>query len=225
MAKDVRLIFERMVEDMSALEQSSSLLDACMSLSEEAIRRVPLRCRIIALGFVKGFTLDELNEKLAQQGCPKLYVRNFWEATLVFAFKNGLSYADWKALHQQCSEIFEGLERPNWFGSSRITYRELERYVKENSAKEGDERMTQYITSGMRGELVTRRVTALVSRSLIEVKDADGLMAFLADNAEVFTPMREKTRYYFCKYLYYYLNRRIESYFEACRTGNGVDEP
>ena len=77
MAKNERLVFERMLEDMCALEQDSRLLDECMDLSEEAIRRVPMRCRIIALGFVKGFTLEELNEKLVQQGCPKLYIRNF----------------------------------------------------------------------------------------------------------------------------------------------------
>lgn len=222
--KNERLVFERMVADMCALEQDSRLLDDCMSLSEEAIRRVPLRCRIIAMGFVKGFTLEQLNEKLIQQGCPKLYIRNFWEATLVYAFRHGLSYAAWKALHAQCSEILEGIERPDWFTGKRITYGELERYVRENSDTAGDERMTHYITKGVRGELMTQRITELVSRKMLSVGDEAGLIAFLSDNAEAFSPMREKARYYLCKYLYYYLNRRIETYFAACEKKRGVDE-
>ena len=224
MAKNDRLVFERMVEDMCALEQDSRLLDECIDLTEEAIRRVPLRCRIIALGFVKGFALDELNEKLAQQGCPKLYIRNFWEATLVYAFRNGLSYGAWKALHEQCSAIYEKMEKPDWFTGKRITYGELERYVRENSDTAGDEHMTHYITKGIRGELMTQRVTHLVNSKMLSVKDEAGLIEFLVQNAEMFSPMREKARYYLCKYLYYYLNRRIESYFAACEKKQGVDE-
>lgn len=224
MAKNERLVFERMVEDMCALEQDSRLLDECMDLSEEAIRRVPMRCRIIALGFVKGFTLEELNEKLVQQGCPKLYIRNFWEATLVYAFRNGLGYDAWKALHTQCGAIYEEMEKPDWFAGKRITYGELERYVRENSDTAGDERMTRYITKGIRGELMTQRVTQLVSSRMLSVQDEAGLIDFLVQNAEMFSPMREKARYYLCKYLYYYLNRRIESYFAACEKKQGVDE-
>ena len=224
MARNERLVFERMVEDMCALEQDSRLLDECMDLSEEAIRRVPLRCRIIALGFVKGFTLEELNEKLAQQGCPKLYIRNFWEATLVYAFRNGLAYEAWKALHEQCSAIYQGMEKPDWFTGKRITYGELERYVRENSDTAGDERMTHYITKGIRGEMMTQRVTELVSSRMLSVGNEAELVEFLVQNAEAFSPMREKARYYLCKYLYYYLNRRIESYFDACEKKRGVDE-
>lgn len=33
---------------------------------------------------------------------------------------------------------------------------------------------------------------------------------FLLDNLENFTAVREKTRYYFCKYLYWYLEKRID---------------
>lgn len=222
--KNERLVFERMVADMTALEQDSRLLDDCMELSEEAIRRVPLRCRIIALGFVKGFTLKQLNEKLVQQGCPKLYIRNFWEATLVYAFQHGLSYGAWKEMHGTCSALFENMERPEWFAGKRITYGELERYVLENSDTAGDERVTHYITKGVHDELTTRRVTELVSRKMLSVRDEGELIAFLEQNAEAFSPMREKARYYLCKYLYYYLNRRIESYFAACEKKQGIDE-
>ena len=106
MAKDIHLIFNQLVDDMHAMAPSDDLLDACMSLNESAIRRVPLRYRIIALGFVKGFTLDELNEKLVQNGCPKLYSRNFWEATLIFAFLHRCSYDQWRQLQAQCVDLY-----------------------------------------------------------------------------------------------------------------------
>ena len=56
---------------------------------------VPLCYRLIVLGFVKKMSPAELNEKLTEQGSPRLYSRNFWEATLIYAFLNGLSYENY----------------------------------------------------------------------------------------------------------------------------------
>lgn len=212
MARNVNLVFNQMVNDMHSLEPTSDVLDACMSLSEAAIRHVPLRYRIIALGFVKGFTLDELNEKLVQNGCPRLYSRNFWEATLIFAFLNHHSYDQWRQLQSQCADLYGQLEDSAWFRTSKITYAELERYVLENSEACGD-------------LLATQRQTEYMERALSQTKgDIEGLRAFLTVNLRSFSAVRERTRYYFCKYLYYYLNRRIENYFDACRRGRGVEE-
>ena len=38
---------------------------------------------------------------------------------------------------------------------------------------------------------------------------------FLNANIRSFSPVREKTRYYFCKYLYYYLEDKIGQYTQA----------
>jgi len=211
MAKDIHLIFNQLVDDMHAMAPSDDLLDACMSLNESAIRRVPLRYRIIALGFVKGFTLDELNEKLAQNGCPKLYSRNFWEATLIFAFLHGCSYDQWRQLQSQCVDLYGRTESSGWFSGSKLTYAELERYVQQNSDSQGD-------------LLATRMHTQYLENALVEAGEGvEGLRAFLTANLGSFSAVRERTRYYFCKYLYYYLNRRIENYFDACRRGRGVE--
>ena len=211
MAKDIHLIFNQLVGDMHAMAPSDDLLDACMSLSESAIRRVPLRYRIIALGFVKGFTLDELNGKLAQNGCPKLYSRNFWEATLIFAFLHGCSYDQWRELQAQCVDLYGRMGDSEWFSGSKLTYAELQRYVQQNSDGQGD-------------LLATRMHTQYLERALAETDGGlEGLRAFLTANLGSFSAVRERTRYYFCKYLYYYLNRRIENYFDACRRGRGVE--
>lgn len=212
MAKDTNKIFERMVDDMCTLSAGGQLLDDCMSLSPEAIRYVPLRCRIIALGFVRHYTLDELNEKLKQQGCPGLYTRNFWEASLAFAFRNGYSFDQWKDLQQKCAGIYAARDAAEWFQDKKITYGELERYVLGNSENQGDLLAT---------EMYTRRLDQQLSAAGDSV---DQLQSVLLENIHAFSTMREKTRYYFCKYMYYYLNRRIENYFAACRRNRGVDE-
>ena len=212
MVKDTEKVFGQMIEDMHHMTEGEDLLEDCMSLREEAIRNVPLRYRIIALGFVKHFTLDELNRKLAEQGCPQLYSRSFWEATLIFAFKNGIDYERWKQIQAQCRDIYDGLEDPVWFREKKITYAALEAYVQENSSACGSvmatQMQTQYLEQGL----------------FAMGDDVAALREYLMANVQSFSNVREKTRYYFCKYLYYWLNRRIENYFEACRRGRGVDE-
>ena len=212
MARDLHLIYESMVNEMCAMAADSALLDSCMTMNQEAIRHVPLRYRIIALGFVNGFTLDQLNDKLNAQGCPKLYSRSFWEATLIFAFSHGYSYAQWREIEAQCADIYGSVGDPEWFREKKITYEELERYVAQNSDARGD-------------LMATRMQTRRLEEALLGVDDQiAALRRFLILNAEAFSTVREKTRYYFCKYMLYYINRRIENYFEACRRGRGVDE-
>lgn len=211
MAKNAEKIFNRMIDDMHAMAGGDGFLETCMSLSQEAIRAVPVRYRIIALAFVKGLTLDELNEKLEAQGCPKLYSRSFWEATLIYAFMNGLSYPEWKAVQEKCADLYDAAGTSDWFKERKITYAELERYVRDNSEMQGDMMAT---------EMQTRRL----ENALRRVDSLEGLRAFLLSSARSFSAVREKTRYYFCKYLYYWLNRRIENYFDACRRGQGVDD-
>ena len=212
MAKDARNVFNRLVSDMYAIAPSDDILAACMSLDAQVLRRVPLRYRIIALGFARKMSLEELNDKLAQYGCPRLYSRNFWEATLIFAFMHGHSYETWRQMQAQCADLFERAGGPAWFQGSKITYAELEKYVQENSEDQGDLLATQ---------LYTRQLEQALSQTGDGI---DALRAFLSANLRSFSAVRERTRYYFCKYLYYHLNRRIEDYFEACRQGRGVDE-
>ena len=211
MARDIQKIYSRMVDDMHRLEPTVDVLEACMSLNESAIRWIPLRYRIIALGFVKGFTLDELNAKLEQHGCPRLYSRNFWEATLIFAFLHGNSYDQWQQFQAQCAELYGRMEADSWFSGAKINYDELERYVLAGSEEQGDLLATQTHTRYLEHAL-------MASEGGVEA-----LKAFLSANLQSFSVVRERTRYYFCKYLYYYLNRRIENYFDACRKGRGVE--
>ena len=43
-------------------------------------------------------------------------------------------------------------------------------------------------------------------------------IAFMNENQKQFSEVREKARYYFCKYLYFYIEERCENYYDKCRT-------
>ena len=64
MAKDQHRIFEQMMNDMLSGAVMQDQLEDCMSFRPEVMKNISLRYRIIALGFVKKMTLEELNRKL-----------------------------------------------------------------------------------------------------------------------------------------------------------------
>ena len=98
-------VFDTIVNELSLEDTGTDQLDQCMKFNYNLSRKVPLRYKIIAVGFVRKYSLTELNEKLQEYGCAKLYARNLWEASLLFAFRNGLSYGEWRALSEDIQEI------------------------------------------------------------------------------------------------------------------------
>jgi len=208
--KETINIFNQITESMMTGIVGSNNIADCMSLQPAKIKNAPLRFRIISLGFVQKLDLEQLNEKLVSNNCSKLYPRNFWESTLIYAFQNKLSYGEWLELSKECEFIYEELSSQNTFTSNKIIFEELENYVKNNS----DESAAFY---------ATRAITRRTNDELDKVSDRQALIAFLTDNIAAFSGVREKTRYYFCKYLLYYLNRRIDNYFEACFKDQGVE--
>ena len=210
--KDQKKLFDTLIQDMYHMDDPAGYLEECMSLNQAAMKSIPLRFRIIALGFVKHFSLEELNRALTEHGCPALYSRNFWEAILIFALKNGLSYESWRDLSRQCMSIYSGQEDDRWFPEKKITYQRLEAYVLGNSVLIGD-------------LAATEQRTVLLQQKLNHVENDPGaLQMFLENNIRSFSSSREKTRYYFCKYLYYYLNQKVEAYFDACRKKRGIED-
>lgn len=82
-------IFEQMIEGFSQ-KDTGVFLDECMNtkLNVKQIRKIPVRYRIIAAGFVSHMNLEDLNQKLEDNGCERLYARNITEASLIYAFQN-----------------------------------------------------------------------------------------------------------------------------------------
>ncbi len=203
--------FDAIVSGLLQEAGSTELLEESMEFDIGRTEKIPLRYRIIALGFVRNYSLEELNNKLTELGCARLYARSLWEAGLIFAFLHRYSYEDWKRLQAICTDFRES-ESPEspYFRSSSLSVKELSNYLLENSEE----------ASGF----VTRHLTRLVESRL---KDSDPEEAafrdFLRSNVEAFSPVREKTRYYFCKYLYYMISARSERYIEAAEEGDAED--
>ena len=180
-------------EDVNA----ASLLD-CQRLDLQAVKRAPLRVRIIFKGLASRAGLEEVNALLAANGCPALYARSFLEATLIYALTHGMDFTGWLRVMVRCGGLRESQGGSQYFRDGRITYGELRRYVLENSEAECDEARTS---------LLTRRLSAGLA-GLPEGEEE--LLRYLEDNLAAFSPVREKTRYYFCKYLYGYLSEAVD---------------
>lgn len=205
-------VFERMMNDFSQ-QDSETLLEKCMSFNPGETKKIPLRYRLIALGFVRQMSLEELNEKLTEAGCEKLYARNFMEASLIFAFSKKMSYEKWKELQSSCKDfIVLSEENRKSFSGQNISCAELKSYVEQNSMNKDE-------------GLYTRQLTRYLEADIRNLSDDEGrFRQFLTDNIHSFSGVREKARYYFCKYLYYYVSGKIERYLTAIEQGEGKEQ-
>lgn len=202
-----------LINELTQSADADVLLSESMTLDPRKVMRVPVRYRIIALGFVKRLTLKELNEKLLAAGCAQLYARSTWEASLIYAFHNGLSYTQWRELKDWCGAFLHTRTlEDRIFGNRTISMQDLKAYLAANS----DE-------AGMAFE--TAQVTQRMQRRLLEAASGSGgFEAFLEENIRAFSPVREKTRYYFCKYLYYDLLTKIEAFLKAVQKGAAAED-
>ncbi len=205
--------FDILINELQQNADVDTLLAESMTLDPHKVMRIPLRYRIIALGFVKHYSLTELNEKLLGAGCAQLYARSMREASLIYAFHNGMSYQQWRQLSAKCEALLESRTPADRFFLNRtVSMQDLTDYLAANS----DETSL---------ELETGKVTQRMQRRLLEAASGNETFeAFLEENIRAFSPVREKTRYYFCKYLYFDLVTKIESFLSALRSGAPSEE-
>ena len=172
-----------------------------MKFDPQKMQKIPLRYRLIALGFMKKESLEQVNDRLLNQGCMPLYARSYLEASLIYAFSHGLSYEKWQKLLMVCEEIqSKRREQDNFFQGTTISYAELKEYVLNHSDSE-------------KGQLYTQELTQLLEDQICQMpEDEQAFQRYFEDNQNCFSGVREKTRYYFCKYLYYYLTDKIERF-------------
>lgn len=205
-------IFEKMMQDFEK-ENVTEMLENCMTFNPKKTKKIPLRYRLIAVGFLNKMSLEELNNTLKREGCEVLYARNYMEAGLIYAFLNHMSYSEWKNLQKKYSCLMENkVTNDRYFTNSSVTYEELEKYVKENSEACGD-------------MLHTCKITKYLNNQLAETRgNEEKFRDFLIQNQDDFSRVREKTRYYFCKYLYYYTEQKTEDYLKARQHSFGVEQ-
>lgn len=168
------------------------------------LKRAPLRVRLILKGLVNGEDAAQVNAVLLAQGCPTLYARSYREAVLIYALNRRLSLPQYQTLQRRCDALREQMNAGDAPPKS-VSLEWLRQYVNEHSGKAGT-------------KLVTGTLTRQLAASLCEAETDEALLQILDENLAAFSEVREKTRYYFCKYLLYYLDNRVEDYFSAKRS-------
>lgn len=205
------ILFERIIEHLLDDSSGSTLLERCMQPNYKEVSKIPLRYRLIALGFIEGYDLKQLNDKLDECGCARLYARNFWEATLIYAFYKGLSFEAWKQLESRCESYREQIsEQDSDLSDKKITMSILREYINENSEVHDGRRVTSHVTRMM--------------QETIRNSNEKLFQEWLKKNISSFSSVREKTRYYFCKYLLYYLESVEEQFIRAEKTGRDLED-
>lgn len=198
------------------------------------VKNMPKRIEILKKAFEEGWNVEQVNSALENSFCEKLYARNRYEAGLIYAFQNGLNYETWKDLYRQYSEQEEqkytdGAEekeechRQQYLKKMHENNKQLEseydsgiwsgrtinlRYIKEYIEKNSQDEM-----------LITGIHTVQMEKELKQVKAENGsteFSQFMQKNENRFSVVREKARYYFCKYLYFYIEERCQNYYKEC---------
>lgn len=206
-------LFDEMVERLALDVSEGKMLDDCMKLDSKIIRNVPLRCRLIAQAFVMHYSLDRLNQNLTSRGLAELYTRSQWEAGLIFAFRNGWSYNRWRQMNREYAAFISrtALDRKD-FPRASITYLDLQNFLVHNSGEES-------------GRLYTLHLTQQLEKEILSVEpDEEAFRKFMRSNVQSFTRVREKARYYLCKYLYYDLTTRIDRCILALQKDQAGEE-
>lgn len=198
-----------------------------MKSQVNAVKDTPIRIKILKRAFEEGWNLEQVNSELEKHFCERLYARNRYEAGLIYAFQNRISYEAWKELYQKYIEQGrnmenreDGIKKKRIFESKKqrastytsgiwrgedITFKAIKDYVRKNSQNE-------VLETGMR--------TFLVEEELKHVETVEynaGFRKFMEKNESEFSAVREKARYYFCKYLSFYIEERCQRYYEKCK--------
>ena len=209
--------FDILISELADSVGECSPLDLCLSDRKDIaaiphrnrlIAAIPLRYRLIALGFVKHLSLEEVNSRLEKNGCARLYARSLREASLIYAFCHGLTYDAWRSLEEDCADVRASLlDGSRVLTSATISLLDIRSYISDNSLREEELIRTQH-------------KTRLLSQELSELSgDREEFRKFLLSNLQSFSLVREKTRYYLCKYLLYYLETKKENYLGALEAG------
>ena len=68
-----------------------------MKSQVNAVKDTPIRIKILKRAFEEGWNLEQVNSELEKHFCERLYARNRYEAGLIYAFQNRISYEAWKS--------------------------------------------------------------------------------------------------------------------------------
>ena len=207
-----------------------------MKSEKRMAKTIPKRIEILEKAFEEGWDLDRVNRQLESNFCEKLYARNRYEAGLIYAFENKLNYETWKNLYRQCTEK-EKAKYEDEVSQEEASLHD-ENQIKADKNKKREQKKSEYdsgIWSGRKINLryikeyieknsqnetmITGIQTVQMEEELRQIKVEKGCIGFhqfMKRNENKFSVVREKARYYFCKYLYFYIEERCQNYYREC---------
>lgn len=207
--KDAIDILNDLIDIQNSLLNNSKNHDfKAIKKIEERINTYPLRYKLISKGFICGWDLDILNQNLLEKTGTKLYARDLIEATLIYSFKNKLSFEAWKDLIVVLKELekngsYDELLVSGASGTySTFPLSKIEAYVKSSSLFTDE-------------NLFTIQRTKTVEQRLDMLSKNKDFVLYISENIRTFCAGREKARYYICKYLLLYLNTKISAYMSS----------
>ena len=207
--KDTLVILNDLADIQNSLFESSKEHDLkAIKKIEETISTYPLKYRLISKGFICRWDLDTLNRNLYEKTGSKLYARDLIEATLIYSFKNKLSFESWKELIAILKDIekngsYDELLVSGLSGSyTSFPLSRIQSYVKSSSLFTND-------------KLYTMQRTKTVEQSLHMLFKNKDFVLYISENIRTFCVGREKARYYICKYFLLYLNTKISNYISS----------
>lgn len=198
--KNKQKIFEELITNFT---ENFAEMPELLQEAEEKKSGVPERLIILAKGFVNKWDAKTVNEELLKKECGTLYARSFYEAGLIYAYDHGMGYEEWKKFNNSYLEILKD-ENPlteKYFTGGKITLKQLEKYVYAESDK----------------DLQTELLTRWMEKEIQEKTSEEQYQDFARENMEKFSEVRERARYYFCKYLYLYIREKCDNYYESCK--------
>lgn len=207
--KDALGILNDLADIQNSLFESSKEHDfKSIKKIEEVLSTYPLKYKLISKGFICGWDLDTLNRNLYEKTGSKLYARDLIEATLIYSFKNKLSFESWKELIAILKDIekngsYDELLVSGLSGSyTSFPLSRIESYVKSSSLFTNE-------------KLYTIQRTKTVEQSLNMLFKNKDFVLYISENIRTFCAGREKARYYICKYFLLYLNTKISDYISS----------
>ena len=183
-----------------------------VSFLNEFDRQNSLRVKLIACGFAWKLSEEEVQALLKQQGQQPLYSRNLWEFIIRVAFQYGLNYEEWWAIHETIMERQTGWEdQIQPVTSGEITMEAVKAYINGNGGSTFNETtpFTEELDQALK-DAQERPGTKKLDLALIE--------SVIQENLEKFAVPRTRTRLYFMRDLYTYMNwvqRLISDAFDA----------
>lgn len=160
------------------------------------------RVDIIVEGIKKHKSVEDVNNELKDNQKDVLYARSFWESCIIYTLNNGLNGNDFIEIKNKYQDVVDEAYNQNmkYFEDGAITFKKIEDYVVENSDTSNN-LQTMFITNEMALELEN-------------VHNEKDFKTYIEKNKNKFSMVRERTRYYFCKYLYFYLKQQIDEYLK-----------